>query len=115
MSSAVSLPAGFEYLAPFAEEWGSLKTQDERYRQRQVLPMARLTAYYQAVVPQLAVIFEHLDRFPFGVPLPPPEALLHNIVMAMAEVAQAVEVYGCPCVPNIPAGHSVPVRTLQNC
>ncbi len=115
MTSTTLLPAGFENLAPFIAEWGHLDTQDARYGQRQALPMARLNAYYHAVAPQLAAIFTHLDSFPFDAPLPPPEALLRNIVMAMAEVAQAVEVYDCPGVPNIPAGHSVPVRTLKNC
>jgi hypothetical protein len=115
MTSAVALPVGFEELAPFVAEWGRLETQDERYRQRQTLPMDRLTAYHQSVAPQLAAIFEHLDHFSFGDPLPPPEALLRNIVMAMAEVAQAVEVYGRPSIPNVPIGHSVPIRTIQIC
>lgn len=115
MITACALPEGFEYLRPFVVDWGSLETQDDRYLRRQSLPMERLTAYYKAVAPQLSAIFEHLDQFPFGEPLPPPEALLHNIVMAMAEVAQAVEIYGASSVPNAPVGHSVPIRVVQSC
>ena len=97
-----TLPKGFEDLAPFVAEWGSLTTQDERYVRRQSLPMERLQAYYDVVQPRLEAIFTHLDSFPYGPPLPEPEALLFRITLAMAEVAQAVEIYGQPTVPNVP-------------
>jgi hypothetical protein len=107
------LPAGFEDLAPFVAEWGDLETQDQRYGQRQRLPMARLQAYYDVVQPRLRAIFDHLDRFPYGdPPLPEPEALLFRVVMAMAEVAQAVEVYGQPTVPHAPPNHSVSIEAV---
>lgn len=103
------LPADFEDLEPFIEEWGGLETQDERYRRRQTLPMARLLAYYQVVTPRLQAIFDHLDSYPFGEPLPAPEALLLRLVMGMSEVAQAVEMYGQPRVPHAPEDHSVSI------
>lgn len=105
-----TLPKGFEDLAPFIAEWGSLETQDERYGRRQALPMARLQAYYDAVQPRLGAIFDHLDSFPYGPALPAPEALLFRLVLAMSEVAQAVEVYGQPTVPHAPPNHSVTIR-----
>jgi hypothetical protein len=104
------LPSGFEDLLPFVEEWGGLETQDERYRQRQMLPMARLVAYYDAVTPRLKTIFDHLDGFPYGSLLPAPQALLFSLVMAMTEVAQAVEVFGQPTVPHAPKNHSVRIE-----
>lgn len=112
MASGTVLPRGFEDLAPFVVEWGSVETQDERYRQRQRLPMERLSAYYEAVAPRLKAIFDHLDSFPYGAPLPASEALLFRVVMAMSEVAQAVEVFGQPTVPRAPEGHSVPIRAM---
>jgi len=112
MASTSPLPRGFEELAPFVEEWGDLETQDERYRRRQKLPMKRLDAYYDAVTPRLQAIFDHLDSFPFGEPLPPPEALLFRVVMGMTEVAQAVEVFGQPTVPQSPLDHSVPIQVM---
>jgi hypothetical protein len=107
-----TLPAGFEDLSPFVGEWSALATPEARYRQRTALPMERLTAYYQAVQPRLGAIFGHLDRFPFGPPLPAPEAALFNLAMAMVEVAQAVEVFGVPGVPQAPAGFSFTQHTL---
>ena len=106
------LPKGFEDLAPFIAEWGSLTTQDQRYIQRQALPMARLQAYYDVVQPRLRAIFDHLDTFPYGGDLPEPEALLFRVVMAMAEVAQAVETYGQPTVPHAPKNHSVLIESV---
>jgi hypothetical protein len=103
MDKHVTLPKSFADLAPLVEEWGSLHTPDERFLRRQQLPMERLQAYYDLVQPRLEEIFDHLDSFPFGPLLPEPEALLYRLTLAMAEVAQAVEVYGQPTVPNVPA------------
>ena len=103
------LPEGFEDLQPFVKEWGNLKTQDERYRRRQSLPMARILAYYEAVTPRLQSIFDHLDEYPFGEPLPASEDLLLRVVMGMSEVAHAVEMYGQPRVPHAPEEHSAPI------
>ena len=103
MEQLVLLPDKFADLSPFIVEWGGLQTPDERFVRRQQLPMERLLAYYHAVQPRLDEIFDHLDSFPFGPTLPEPEALLFRLTMAMAEVAQAVEVYHQPTVPNVPA------------
>jgi hypothetical protein len=105
-----ALPGGFEDLAPFVAEWGELESFEERYRRRQSLPMARLSAFYDAVTPRLPAIFEYLDRFAFDEPLPPAEALLFRVAMGLTEVAQAVEVFGQPAVPHAPLDHCVPVR-----
>ena len=103
MDQRVSLPESFADLTPFIAEWGNLETPDERFLRRQQLSMERLQAYYDVVQPRLEEIFDHLDRFPYGPSLPEPEALLFRITLAMAEVAQAVEIYGEPTVPNVPA------------
>lgn len=110
---SAELPPKFADLSAFVDEWGKLTSQDERYLRRQELPMERLNAYYQTVAPRLPAIFDHLDQFAFGVALPEPEALLHRVVMAMTEVAHAVEVYGQPTIPHTPVGHSVPISLVQ--
>lgn len=112
MAENSQLPEGFEALAPFVAEWGHLHSADERYRQRQRLPMERLQAFYNAATPCLPAVFEHLNRFPFDQPLPAAEALLFRTVMGMTEVAQAVEVFGQPAVPYAPPEHSVAIRVL---
>lgn len=106
------LPADFQDLEPFLSEWGELDTQGQRYLRRQTLPMARLSAYYDAVAPRLQAIFEHLDSFPFARPLPEPEGRLLRLAMGMTEVAQAVEVFGQPGVPGAPENHSVTIQLV---
>lgn len=108
-----SLPPGFEDLEPFIPEWGALETQHERYQRRQELPMERIQAYYDVVAPRLPAIFDHLDSFTYGEPLPPSEALLLRLVMGMSEVAQAVELYGQPTFPHLPKGSSVLIKGLS--
>jgi hypothetical protein len=108
----VQLPKGFEDLAPFVAEWGHLETHDQRYLQRQKLSMERLNAYYEVVMPRMEAIFEHLDSFTYGEELPPAEALLFRVVMGMAEVSQAVELYGRPTIPHAPENHSVGIEVL---
>lgn len=110
--SSQGLPPDFDDLSPFIGEWGDIDTQDERYLRRQSLPMERLAAYYEAMKPRLPAVFQHLEAFPFGQPLPAPQALLFRVVMAMAEVAQAIEVFDQPRVPHAPLGHSVPVKVM---
>jgi len=114
ISDSADLPTGFEDLTPFIGEWGMCETQDERYQQRQKLPMERLQAYYDAVTPRLEAIFDHLDRFPFDKPLPASEALLFRLVMGMSEVAQAIEMYGQPRIPHVPLGYSVQIEGLSH-
>jgi hypothetical protein len=46
MPSETKLPERFDDLSPFVSEWGNLETQDERYRQRQRLPMDRLSTSF---------------------------------------------------------------------
>ena len=75
--------------------------------------MERLTAYYDAVCPRLQSIFEHLGTFSYGLPLPASEELLFRVVMAMTEVAQAVEVFGQPTVPLAPENHSVKIEVVR--
>lgn len=113
MTDREVLPADFADLTPFIAEWGHLDSQDQRYGRRQELAMDRLLAYYVAVAPRLEAIFAHLDRFPHAAPLPPPEAMLLRVVMAMSEVAQAVELFKTPSVPGVPANHSVTITGLD--
>jgi hypothetical protein len=103
---AVTLPPGFEDLAPYATTWGAADSQESHYLIRQNTPMEELQAFYDAVTPRLKDIFVHLDRFPVDA-LPPPEALLFRTVCGLAEAAQAVEIFRRPGVPYAPVPHFV--------
>jgi hypothetical protein len=103
---SVPLPAGFEFLEPFANSWGDLHSQNERYLKRQALAYAELEAFHAALAPRLEEVFAYLDTFPPNA-LPDAEARLFRTVLGLTEAAQAVEVFGQSCVPYAPAAHSV--------
>lgn len=109
MSKDIALPEGFEELAPHAETWGQLETQDERYLQRQKCTMKEIKAYYDATAPRLNEIFDHLDQFPMD-DLPEPEALLYRTAMGLTEAAMAVEVFNQPRVPYAPYPHMMSIK-----
>lgn len=102
----VTLPPGFEDLAPFTIPWGQTDSQEELYLLRQRATMEELQHYYDTVAPRLPAVFEHLDRFPLDA-MPPSETLLFRTVCGLAEAAQAVETFGEPGVPYAPRPHHV--------
>lgn len=106
MSQQTMLPKGFEYLDEFAETWGDIHTQGDRYLKRQASTMAHLTRFHEAAAPRLDEIFDYLDTFPIG-ELPEREGRLYRTVAALAEVMQAVEVFGQPTVPAAPSNPHV--------
>lgn len=109
MSETVSLPAGFEDLAPYAKTWGGLEDQASRYLHRQHSSMKELKAFYDAAAPRLNEIFDHLDQFPMDA-LPEPEALLYRTTLGLTEAAMAVEVFNQPCVPYAPFPHNMAIE-----
>jgi hypothetical protein len=112
MSENVSLPKGFEALAPFTETWGKLETQDARYLHRQHCTMKELKAYYDVAAPMLDQVFTHLDEFPMDA-LPEPEALLFRTVMGLTEAAMSIEVFNQPGVPYAPFPHHMSIDWSQ--
>jgi hypothetical protein len=110
--AAVLLPEGFEPLQPFADTWGKLETQEERYLLRQHSAMQELKAFYDAATPRLDAVFNHLDKFPMD-KLPGPEAALYRTVLGLTEAAIAVEAFNQPCVPYAPFPHKVGMEWNQ--
>jgi hypothetical protein len=103
------LPEKFAYLEPFALAWGGLERASERYLQRQNSSMEELVAFHKAAAPHLDEIFSYLDGFPPG-DLPAPEARLLRTVSGLAEVMQAVEVFGQPRMKNAPYPHILEIE-----
>ncbi len=96
---STSLPKGFAALEPLAEEWG-LPTQNARQAKRRNSSTETLQEFYDAVVPLLPKILEHVDEFPMG-ELPPDSMRLFYLSLALAEVAPHIELYrGDPNVPH---------------
>lgn len=103
---SIPLPAGFEFLEPFAAVWGELRTQNERYLKRQSLPYGELETFHRVLSPRLEEVFAYLDQFKPDA-LPEAEARLFRTVLGLTEASQAVEVFGQPRVPFAPYPHTV--------
>lgn len=108
----IELPEGFRDLEEHAVVWGHLRTQQERYLQRDRSDMADLKAFYDAVAPRLEEIFVHLDNYSRA-NLPAPQLRLFQTVMGLSEVGQAVEVFGEPGIPHARKQHDVVVSWVD--
>jgi hypothetical protein len=84
------LPEGFEMLEPMAA-W-SLRTETERIKRRQTSSFAEIAELRDAVLPELARIFEYLNAKDLGTLSANDENLLF-LTLALAEIAPAVEFY----------------------
>jgi hypothetical protein len=84
------LPEGFEMLESVAA-W-SLPTETERIRRRQASSFAEIAEFRDAVLPELPRIFEYLNAKDLGTLSATDENLLF-LVLALAEIAPAVEFY----------------------
>ncbi|RTL54477.1 MAG: hypothetical protein EKK46_07790 [Rhodocyclaceae bacterium] len=97
--SNVNLPKNFEMLEPLVATW-SLATQNERQTRRIHSSRGELRAFYDAMLPRLPAILEHVDKYPLG-ELPPDASRLFHLALSLAEVAPHVELYGGdPKVPH---------------
>ncbi len=93
--SDINLPAGFEDLAPWAD-W-SLARMDERRDRRAGLSMEEIDAFYNAVVPRMDAVLDHLGATQLDTMDSQSEALM-NMALMLAEIAPAVEQFGEPTV-----------------
>jgi hypothetical protein len=89
------LPDEFVNLERFVE-W-SLPTERERNAKRLASSMEEITTFYQALLPVTEAVLEYLDRFELG-KMPEREQRLLNLTLALAEVANAVELFKNPAV-----------------
>ena len=92
------LPAGFEALEAWCAGWAH-PTQNARWDKRLASNREELQAFYDALLPDLERILDHVDRFPLG-ELPPDSARLFSLALMHAEIAPNVELYGGD--PNVP-------------
>lgn len=93
------LPQGFEELETWADAW-ALPTQNTRWDKRLASTRTELLAFYNAVLPHLERILEHVDEYPLR-KLPEQSARLFDLALMHAEIAPNVELYdGNPDVPH---------------
>ena len=93
------LPQGFEELETWTGEW-ALPTQNTRWDKRLASTTKELIDFYNAILPHLERILDHVDKYPLG-ELPEPSARLFDLALMHAEIAPNVELYdGDPNVPH---------------
>lgn len=95
MISQKRLPDQFADLEPFAA-W-SLATERERSRRRLASTMPEIQAFYGAILPRAAAIIEYLNGFSLD-EMPLREKALFHMLLSLAEVANAVEIFQQPGV-----------------
>jgi hypothetical protein len=91
-----SLPEGFEALAPFVADW-ALGDAAGRMAKRQASTIEEIRCFYDAMLPLGEKALEHLRQFQLGA-LPLESERLLKLMLALAEVAPAVEWYEDPRV-----------------
>ncbi len=94
--SAQLLPPGFEELEPWVATW-SLATETERNRKHLSSTMQDVRKFYDAILPRLEDILEHLRALEAnGRPqsIPQESKNLYYLALSLAEVSQSVEIHG---------------------
>lgn len=92
------LPPGFEALEPWLDTW-CLPSETERFRRRHASLQEDMLAFKDAIVPVLDDAVSYLNQFPLEA-LPEDGLRLYYLVMSLAEVAPAIELYGQPGAPD---------------
>lgn len=90
------LPPGFEAAEPFVAEW-VLADAASRMAKRQASGIAELKALYETMLPLGEAALAHLREFELG-SVPEDAERLLKLMLALAEVAPAVEWYNDPRV-----------------
>lgn len=84
------LPPAFAKLEPFID-W-SLASETERLEKRLASSMEDINAFYSVMLQHIDEALEHLNGFPLD-GMPAPEQRLLNMILSLAEVWVAVELY----------------------
>ena len=91
MDTDASLPSGFESVQPFVARW-VLPDAVARMAKRQSSSMPEIRCFYDAMLPLGAQALDYLRGFQLG-SLPPQAERLLKLMLALAEIAPAVEWY----------------------
>jgi hypothetical protein len=105
MFHAKVLPAGFEDLEPFLDQW-CLKGTQERHTRRETASMEDIHRFYDAMLAKAPAAIALLDGKPFD-GLADDEQRLMYLLLALGHVAVAVEVHRQPRAPHTPYPHKV--------
>src|SRR5262245_51441070 len=96
--SGSKLPPGFTELERFVDKWDRPGTQ-QRYAERVASSMGEMTDFHDHMMSRGAEIIRYLDTKEF-VEYSDADTRLARLMFAFGIVAQAVEVYKSPIVPD---------------
>ena len=83
------LPEAFADLAPFVAEW-ALASERERFDKLHAVTIAQLRVFYDAMLPRLPQVLQHLDQYRIS-ELPQEERTLFDLAMTFAETAHPID------------------------
>jgi hypothetical protein len=92
------LPPAFRHLESFVADW-DLPSSNDRYRQRLAQPLESMQRFNDAIVASADAIKTHLDAKPFEA-YDAGDRRLVNLMLSFTVVAQAVQIYRRPAVPD---------------
>ncbi len=102
------LPNDFADLEPFAE-W-ALPTERARNGKRLASSMEDIQKFYDAIFPRMEAVIGYLNEFPLS-DMPEKEKRLMNMALALAEVANAVELFHEPgVIDGFPPERFIPMH-----
>jgi hypothetical protein len=91
MTAAAVLPPSFAALEPYAA-WG-LATETERNRRRLSSTFQEISAFAEAILPQVEAISAYIDARAADGALSDETKRLYYLLLSLAEVAPAIESY----------------------
>lgn len=97
MKDPALLPAGFDDLLPYLD-W-ALPTESARSKKRLNSSMETMQEFYDAMLPRVDDVMQHLNAFSLET-MPPVQRNLLNLCLSLSEVSFSIEVYGQAEVPN---------------
>jgi hypothetical protein len=90
-----AMPPQFADLESWARKFAGT-TEKERYETRANADMAELRSFYDAVLPRMADVFDHLSKYSTEEAVPSEARALANLACAFMEASLSVEVFGVP-------------------
>ncbi|WP_322029255.1 hypothetical protein [Paraburkholderia sp. J76] len=107
-SSSGRLPAGFEELEPFVDQW-SAATSHERWMRRALTPYPEIVEFYEAMFARAEEATVYLEQFPLN-DMPDQAQNLFKLLLAMCQAAIAVEMHQAPTIRHAPPQHALKIE-----
>jgi hypothetical protein len=89
-----NLPPGFSELQPLVADW-ALATRAERFKKRYTSSMEEIRICYDAMMPKMQAIVDHLNQFPVD-DIPEASRPLLYMSLSTIEISRAVELWNAP-------------------